>query len=65
VQHTDDYLTFTCLDEDIKSEDEIGKLVIKIVELCEKGGVDNWFSIQREGKDVGLIHLMTRWTPDE
>ena len=50
-------------DEDIDKDDVIGEGVTKIQALVADGGIDEWFTIQFEGKDAGKIHLRCEWTP--
>ena len=50
-------------EEDIDKDDVIGEGVTKIQALVADGGIDEWFTIQFEGKDAGKIHLRCEWTP--
>lgn len=49
--------------EKIGSNDLIGETKIKLSALCTNGGIDDWFQLQFEGNDAGVVHLKSVWTP--
>ena len=43
------------------NDDEIGQISIKLNELCDSAGIDEWYTIMYEGKSAGEVHLKTSW----
>ena len=50
-------------DDDVGKDDFIGEGMTKLSALVVNGGIDEWFTIQFEGKDAGKVHLKCEWTP--
>ena len=49
--------------ETLGSDKVIGNVVCKASGLCINGGLDDWWQIQYEGKNVGKIHMKCAWHP--
>ena len=63
VKYIGDDMTVTVYDEDVTTNDLVGKSTIKLSSLCIAGGLDDWFPIQFKGKQSGQVHLKGVWKP--
>ena len=53
VKYIGDDMTVSVYDEDVSSDDLVGKTTIKLSSLCITGGLDDWFPIQFKGRQSG------------
>ena len=63
VKYIGDDMIVTVYDEDVTSDDLVGKTTIKLSSLCINGGLDDWFPIQFKGRQSGQVHLKGDWRP--
>ena len=63
VKYIGDDMNITVYDEDVTTNDLVGKTVIKLSALCVNNGLDDWFPIHYKGKQSGQLHLKGVWTP--
>ena len=63
VKYVGDDISFIVWDEDVTSNDEVGRTTQKLSALCMPGGIDEWFQIQFRGKKSGMLHLKGNFKP--
>ena len=63
VKYIGDDMKIQVLDKDPCKSDLIGDSLIKLSSLCPEGGLDDWFTLQYCGKEVGQLHLSSEWHP--
>ena len=63
VKYLGDDLRFTVYDEDVTKDDVVGEGITKMSALSLNGGLDEWYTIQYEGKSAGKLHFTSKWTP--
>ena len=61
VHSLSDDLILKVFDEDMTSDDFVGKGIIKVSSLVINGGVDDWFEITYKERRAGTVHLASKY----
>jgi Ca2+-dependent lipid-binding protein len=66
VKYIGDNVEFFFMNENSMSDaTNIGYLKCKMTALCANKGVNDWWDVNHQGKEVGKIHLSSNWIPDD
>ena len=62
IHYFGDDVKFVCKDVEIGKDKLIGEGEAKLSALCCDGGMDEWYPVQKEGKEQGKIHIKALYT---